>query len=134
MRTVHETEALRPSDPIPKSHPNHPLNTHGGNDDDAGFNSYHEYQDPFPHAGIRDPADDELTPEEQAMAPKKLHAYLRRRMQWAEEEQADLQAQLRSLERRRREGWIKKEMLLNRVLEQELGAEEAKKVSLEWDV
>ncbi|KAJ6259035.1 hypothetical protein Dda_5931 [Drechslerella dactyloides] len=26
MRTVHETEALRPSDPIPKSHPNHPLN------------------------------------------------------------------------------------------------------------
>lgn len=133
MRTVHETEALRPSDPIPKSHPNHPLNTHGGHDDDAGYNPYHEYQDPYPHAGSRDPADDELTPEEEAMGGKKLYSYLKRRLQWAEEEQTDLETQLNRLEKRRRENWVKKEMLLERVVEQEIGPEEAKKVSLKWN-
>jgi hypothetical protein len=36
------------------------------------------------------------------------------------------------LAQRRREAWIKKEMLLDKVLAMELGEEEAKKVSLDF--
>lgn len=135
MRTVHETEALRPSDPIPKSHPNHPLNhlhSHSSRayDDDADYS--HDYQDPYRPAGVRDELDDELTPEEEAMDPQVLYTLLRKRLSWAEFEKEDLETTLRGLERRRREAWVKKEMLLDRVLESELGPEEARKVTLDW--
>ncbi|TGZ83885.1 hypothetical protein EX30DRAFT_302520 [Ascodesmis nigricans] len=137
MRTVHETEALRPSDPIPKSHPNHPLNHNitqsQSYDSDAAETHPSTYPDPFRPAGVRDPRDDELTAEEEAMDHQMLYTLLRKRLSWAEMEKEDLEVTLRGLERRRREAWIKKEMLLDQVLERELGKEEARKVTLDWE-
>lgn len=62
-----------------------------------------------------------------------LYTLLRKRLSWAEMEKEDLEVTLRGLERRRREAWIKKEMLLDQVLERELGKEEARKVTLDWE-
>lgn len=117
MRTVHETEALRPSDPVPKSHSNHPSHLR-----------------PLP----RDRAVGQYAPEdgydsdEEKLPPKELFKLLKQKQTWAEEEQVELKETLEKLDRKRREAWIKKEMLLNKVLDLELGAEEAKKVSLDW--
>lgn len=53
---------------------------------------------------------------------------------WAEQEQEALKKSLEELERKREEGWVKKEMLLDRVLVEELGAVEASELSLDFAV
>ncbi|KAI5780481.1 hypothetical protein EDC01DRAFT_620630 [Geopyxis carbonaria] len=135
MRTVHETEALRPSDPIPKSHPNHPQNhaptsrsrnAHAGvkrerSDYDSGDDDDEDYA-----------REDGFTRAEARMAPKELLRLLRQKQAWAEQEAEELRETLAVLGRRRREAWIKKELLLNRVLVKELGEEEAARLSLEF--
>lgn len=144
MRTVHETEALRPSDPVPKSHPNHPQNLflsslssrsrhlssmRSNNEGDDGSKSF-----TLQNAGGQSyylPEDGYDTDEEK-LPPKKLLRLLEKKQAWAEQEQRELTEQLEILTRCRRECWIKKEMLLDRVLEQELGPEEAKNVSLKF--
>ena len=70
--------------------------------------------------------------DEAKLRPKDLYRLLKQKMVWAQEEQEELKESLETLDRRRREAWVKKEMLLDRVLKTELGEEEAKKVSLEW--
>lgn len=140
MRTVHETEALRPSDPIPKSHPSHRLNNPKGkrallarepsasasDDDGAGG------------AGGAGPggryyqSEDGYDSDEEKLPPKHLLRLLKQKRSWAEQEQEDLKGTLEKLVKKRKEAWVKKEMLLDRVLEAELGDHEAKKVSLNW--
>ncbi|KAG0134118.1 hypothetical protein HOY82DRAFT_577509 [Tuber indicum] len=139
MRTVHETEALRPSDPIPKSHPNHPQNIHQPN---AAATSHSTASSPSsPTSSTKNASkngaskwytsEDGFDPDEEAMPPRELMRLLKKKLAWSEQEQEELKRKLEELEKKRREGWIKKEMLLDRVLAQELGEEEAAELSLD---
>jgi len=56
---------------------------------------------------------------------------LKKKLAWAEQEQEELKRNLEELEKRRREGWVKKEMLLDRVFAEELGEVEAADLSLD---
>ncbi|KAF8468855.1 hypothetical protein BDZ91DRAFT_721254 [Kalaharituber pfeilii] len=190
MRTVHETEALRPSDPIPKSHPNHPHNiantafadaifrrqsksigTGTGANGDGSFRvlqlntsimtpSSSQPQNGTTHhtstnASTRHDSDSEMengvlkAPRAQTKSyypptdpfsptdethhpPKELYKYLKQKLKWAQAEHEQLQAELEGYTKRRREAWIKKELLLERCLKIELG-EDVGGVSIFWE-
>lgn len=129
MRTVHETEALRPSDPVPKSHPSHPLNhprrLYGDTHASSALASSSSNRDRFYVP------EDGYDSDEEKLPPKELLRLLKRKQRWAEREHQELKEALEKLDKRRREAWIKKEMLLDRVLVTELGEEEARKLSLD---
>ncbi|KAK6495377.1 hypothetical protein TWF481_003400 [Arthrobotrys musiformis] len=161
MRTVHETEALRPSDPIPKSHPNHPLNISAhlhdhiehekedeysslspspvppsDEDDDAGAAGANGVQNgkekkPREEINYYDP-EDGFDVDESKFPPSELYKLLRRKLAWAQEEALELEAEKKMLEEKRRDAWVKKEMLLEKVIENELG-DDAKHVTAHDD-
>lgn len=156
MRTVHETEALRPSDPIPKSHPNHPHNQptsrgrppqhspHSSRASSPGSSTdsdSHDPNEPRRHKKKRKSGpspwylpEDGFSPDEDSRPPKELVKLLKRKLAWAEQSRDELMETLEGLERRRLEGWVKKEVLLDRVLEVELGREAAAGLSLDLGV
>ena len=138
MRTVHETEALRPSDPVPKNYSSIPpkpqrlkliVNSkprEEGNgdteiDEDATVdsNTDAENEDP-PAAPFEYPADVQFTEEELDMPPDRLFKLLRRQIHWSEEDGSDLQDEIRSLEAKRKDEWISKELILANVMEAEI--------------
>ena len=138
MRTVHETEALRPSDPVPKNYSSIPpkpqrlkliVNSKPrdeGNgeteiDDDATVYSNTDAEnDEPPAAPFEYPADVQFTEEELDMRPDRLFKLLRRQIHWSEEDGSDLQDEIRSLEAKRKEEWIAKELILANVMEAEI--------------
>ena len=167
MRTVHETEALRPSDNVPKGHSNPPTfprltlilsakppddrrarkrkDAASDTEDDDGHSHHHdrsdsplmtatpeldalaaaaakmqEQQEQLRQMQEPYPADLGLTEEEAAMPSQQLFRLLRRQVHWAEEESREHQAEIVELERRRKEEWVLKELLLENALETEL--------------
>jgi hypothetical protein len=133
MRTVHETEALRPSDPIPKNYGSNSVpsktqrlkltmksskQTNGGGngsdielDDDASqrvVNIVNEW-----------PAELNFTESEVTREPKELYKLLRRQIHWAEQEQDELTKELEETEGRWKSEWEEKELLLLSVIESE---------------
>ena len=131
-RTVHETEALRPSDPIPKSmqalhktsrlkdvmkppqphaegHFAGPLNGVVNGSDLNGWASSYPY-----------PEELGLTAEEEARAPKELWRLLRRQLHWAEEETDSLKRQCEMIEELRKKEWLEKEILLDQTMKNEI--------------
>jgi len=175
MRTVHETEALRPSDPVPKHHSSNPQNkaqrlrltlkglapangpgsssgdASGATRDAAPRNTSHpaspgagaappagpdadydHHNVTYERAGAADdwekafPADVRFAPEELALPPRRLLALLRAQAGWAAAEGDELRAALDGLERLREREWLKKELLVENVMEGEFaGAERA---------
>ena len=136
MRTVHETEALRPSDPVPKNYSSIPLKPQrlklivnskpredgSGTpdvDDDATIYTNTdveaEFLPPFQY-----PNDVQFTEEEIAMPPDQLFKLLRRQVHWAEEDGSDLKDEVQILEAKRKEEWQAKELVLANVMEAEL--------------
>lgn len=127
MRIVHETEALRPSDPIPKSmqpmiksrlkhsmKPQqsqnsvpHPLNGITNGNELPGWTSSYAAELGF-------------TVEEEARGPEELYRLLRRQVHWAEEEGELLKAQCEQLEELRKKEWLDKEVLLDQVIGNEV--------------
>lgn len=146
MRTVHETEALRPSDPIPRNHSTAPSkpqrlklivnskpppdsnsrdrgSRNTSIDDDATICTTTSLDpDPIPSSSIpfEYPPDVQFTPEELSMRPDQLFALLRRRVHWAEDDGAELREDLEALEAKRKEEWQAKELVLANVMEAEL--------------
>ena len=132
MRTVHETEALRPSDPIPKSHSNPPNRNQrlklilsarpsGSQLNGDRYDLAELDVDPL------DPLDSgehqsktNGTTIEPSLSIKEQYRLLRRQIHWAEEETEELKAEVDALEKRRKEEWVEKELVLNNVLEAEL--------------
>jgi len=130
MRTVHETEALRPSDPVPVSmrptvkasrlklvakQPQTPSGQASG----ASITGEPNGVDPsllattyLPELGI--------TAEEESKGPLELYRLLRRQVQWAEEEADSLKTQVEFMEELRRKEWLEKEILLDQVLNAEV--------------
>jgi hypothetical protein len=127
MRTVHETEALRPSDPIPKSMQPmiksrlklsikqqqsqngvpHPLNDITNGNDPPGWTSSY-------------PVELGFTAEEEARGSKELYRLLRGQVHWAEEEGESLKIQCEELEELRKKEWLDKEVLLDQVIRNEV--------------
>jgi hypothetical protein len=134
MRTVHETEALRPSDPIPKSY-SHPPNRNqrlklilSARPSDQQLNG-DDFEHEFGHADLDHL--ESLDSDGQAVntnganveppwPAKEQYRLLRRQIHWAEGETEELKAEVEALEKLRKEEWIEKELVFNNVLEAEL--------------
>lgn len=136
MRTVHETEALRPSDPIPKSmqpqlgkgnnrikivikNNGHRTNgdsrspSHGRSTDPSANSAHHEGLTPLT-------TEQGFLPEELALDSKELWRLLRRQVHWAEEEQDSLKQELDMMNELRNKEWLEKEILLDQVIKNEM--------------
>ena len=135
MRTVHETEALRPSDPIPRNYNSahfkpqrlkliikQPANgktdidsnatespppVNGNEDDVTG-----PYEWPEGEATV-------FTKEESALPPSQLFRLLRRQVAWSEQAGKELEAEVQELEKKRRAEWMEKELVLYNLMEAE---------------
>ena len=137
MRTVHETEALRPSDPIPKSmqpankssrlklimkapqipREGHLLGTANGNvngSGPAGWTSSY-------------PTELGFTAGEEGRGSKELWRLLRRQLRWAEDESESLKRSCEMLEELRNKEWVEKEILLDQVMKNEISWHERRK-------
>lgn len=132
MRTVHETEALRPSDPVPKSMQGAagkgsklkiilktPQSHAAGQDDalddgSAGDDSSGEKFTPLTE-------DQGFTAEELAMPLERLMKLCRLQVKWAEEEGERLRAECKLWEERYEQEWLEKEVLFSQAVESERG-------------
>ncbi|KAI2616479.1 hypothetical protein GGR54DRAFT_226880 [Hypoxylon sp. NC1633] len=130
MRTVHETEALRPSDPVPKS-----MQTQSG---PKSGKLKIIIKTPQSHAAGHDDAVDDgdtgsdmadfftplteqqgFTTEEQAMDMKSLLKLCVATLKWTTEDNDDLKQQCKDLEEAYRQEWLFKEVLLDQVVQVE---------------
>ncbi|TVY75619.1 INO80 complex subunit [Lachnellula suecica] len=135
MRTVHETEALRPSDPVPKyMHPQHKQarlkllikkdqsqpetpSTPATNGNTTGSPQFNGWTSSYP-------PELGFTSEEEARGAEQLWRLLRRQIHWAQEETEELKQQSEVLEQLRRKEWAEKEVLLDQVISNELSYQE----------
>jgi len=144
MRTVHETEALRPSDPVPKS-----MQVGGG--PAKGSSKFKIIiKTPQSHAtgqddtvdedsnGDDDDADNftELLPEhgfseeELVMPLKRLHGLCHMQVKWAERDGEEIKRDCKILEEQYKKEWQEKEVLLKQVIQSELDWHERRKAVL----
>ncbi|KAL2835999.1 hypothetical protein BJY01DRAFT_222633 [Aspergillus pseudoustus] len=142
MRTVHETEALRPSDPVPKRHDllssagtpvgtpasklqriklklSHPPRddidqySESINDDTAGTDlDEFEFPEFTPETGFDD--------HELEMSPHDLYRLLRRQIHWAEQEGAELRNDWDKIQPKRKQAWIEKEAIFDDMMDAEV--------------
>ncbi|KAL4976769.1 hypothetical protein BDW66DRAFT_134255 [Aspergillus desertorum] len=141
MRTVHETEALRPSDPVPKRHdilssggtpvpasklqriklklshpPRDDSEQYGEslNGETAGTEDLNEFEVPefSPDTGFDD--------HELEMNPHQLYRLLRRQIHWAEQEGADLKSDWEKIRPKRKQAWLEKEAIFDDLMDAEL--------------
>jgi hypothetical protein len=127
MRTVHETEALRPSDPIPKSmHPSSKSSrlkliikpSQMTVDGQPSSNGHINGTNP-PGWSSSYSQDLGFTAEEGARGSEALWRLLRRQVHWAEEEGESLKRQCEAMEDTRKKEWMEKEVLLDQVISNE---------------
>ncbi|KAF1814251.1 hypothetical protein P152DRAFT_456480 [Eremomyces bilateralis CBS 781.70] len=147
MRTVHETESLRPSDPIPKQPPTHPAKqvqrirlfmkgsngadrstpaspAHLGAVDVADDNNNIVYGPPIPGGGldysIEFPKDIEFTPEEKALPPPELYRLLKKQLDWAKDIGEGLKEDVDQMLLQRKHEWAVNDALMDRAMEKDL--------------
>lgn len=122
MRTVHETEALRPSDPVPR---NHSYNTGPKQKIVLKLKpQLGETEGPEETESLAAfPTDFELTPAEAALPPDQLYKLWRRKVHWSEQEGVRLRFECEKLEQARKEEWHAKELLLTNLIEADLAVE-----------
>lgn len=129
MRTVHETDAIRPIDLSTKASSlatakpakikltfkkgQAATNGHDPEDDVANGvdNNLFSY-----------PANLNFTEEELAMAPEQLCRLLRRQLYWSQQEGERLRQECAELEAEQKKEWINKELLLANIVEAELAS------------
>ncbi|KAL1637620.1 hypothetical protein SLS58_009293 [Diplodia intermedia] len=161
MRTVHETEALRPSDPVPKHHSSNPSNKNQrlrlvfknngtekpgspmpasphsqsgpGQQGQPPVPPENEYEhnnviyrplDPtIPHSPLtrKFPQDIQFTKDELSLSAPDLMRLLTRQIQWATLEGDELKAEVDAQEKARKDEWLSKELILENMMEAELG-------------
>ncbi|OJJ49666.1 hypothetical protein ASPZODRAFT_31156, partial [Penicilliopsis zonata CBS 506.65] len=140
MRTVHETEALRPSDPVPKHH-NPALPALGGTATPTSklqrikLKLSHPPKDEADQYGDSDVIETEdldeielpeLAPEvgfdehELSLRSMDLYRLLRRQIFWAEKESVELRKEWERIQPKRKEAWREKEGIFDDVIDAEL--------------
>ncbi|KAK4150741.1 hypothetical protein C8A00DRAFT_17784 [Chaetomidium leptoderma] len=129
MRTVHETEALRPSDPVPKSMQatgksknlkiiiKTPQSHAAGQDDaiddgSAGDDSSGDIFTPLTE-------DQGFLSDELTMPLARLMKLCRLQVKWAEEEGEQLRSECKQWEELYKHEWLEKEVLLDQVVQSE---------------
>lgn len=133
MRTVHETEALRPSDPVPKSMQSggpagkssklkiilKTSHSHAAHDDsvDEGSAGDDGASDLFTPLT----SDHGFTDKELGLPLEKLHALCRHQVKWAEADGDALRKECKRWEELYKQEWLEKEVLLDQVVQSELG-------------
>ena len=130
MRTVHETEALRPSDPVPKSNPASKSNTRLKLIMKGPPGRGNESQSPGPDRLFNVEPDEDgytalttdmgFTEEELALGPKELFKLCRQQLEWAEQDKAALEEELEAMTELRDKEWLEKEILLDKVIKHEM--------------
>ncbi|KAL8804140.1 MAG: hypothetical protein Q9223_005901 [Gallowayella weberi] len=144
-RTVHETDILKPSDPIPKGHSSNqqrpqrlklvcnskppgsetndtPSSAHP-NDVEEDLGPSHEDDDAtIPHTRSPSPMPEDLnfTDAELATEPYQLFRLLRRQVHWAAQQGTELTAESDGVEKKRFEEFQRKELVLHNIIEAEL--------------
>jgi hypothetical protein len=138
MRTVHETEALRPSDPVPKSMQAGPTGksgrlkiiiktpqSHGAQDDDEsghGDEANPEYFTVLP---------EELFDAEELSYPvDKLYRKCYWEVKWAEDVSETLKKECKEWENMYYKEWLEKEVLLSQVIKSEVDWHERRQAIL----
>ncbi|KAL2023241.1 hypothetical protein VTK56DRAFT_3364 [Thermocarpiscus australiensis] len=132
MRTVHETEALRPSDPVPKSMQSAgaaskssklkiiiktPQSHAAGQDDTADDGSVGDDSSGEMFTPLTE--DQGFTAKELAMPLERLMKLCRLQVKWAEEEGERLRAECKAWEELYKQEWLEKEVLLDQVVQNE---------------
>lgn len=143
MRTVHETEALRPSDPVPKSMQSGgtagkstklkiiirtPQSHAAGHDDavDDGNSGDENSAELFTQLTEKDG----FTKRELDMPLKKLHAVCRHQVKWVEEDGETLKQECKKWEEVYKQAWLEKEVLLSQMVKSEVGWHERRRTIL----
>ena len=133
MRTVHETEALRPSDPVPRGHSQAQVKPQRiklvlkgkirgaqaeiNNDPDESLFQDIDNATTAPVSLLK---DTQLTEEELAMRPDQLYKLCRRQLHWSEEEGERLRKECEELEAQYKQEWQAKELVVANLIEAEL--------------
>lgn len=132
MRIVHETEALRPSDPTPRSILPKSMQPQGSKSSsrlkiiikNQGARGSDGGQSPAPrrgHDGLTPlTVDDGFTLDELALGTKELWRLLRRQAHWADEEAESLKQEIETMNEIRDKEWLEKEILLDQVINNEM--------------
>lgn len=137
-RTVHETEALRPSDPIPKSMQSanklpRPKSTSKVPHSSNGVH-LPSHTNGVSNAGLcwTSSFKNELgfTSEHEALSPKELYRLLRRQVHWAEQEAHSLRESCEALEELRKKEWLDKEILLDQALKTDINWQKRRQIIL----
>jgi len=132
MRTVHETEALRPSDPVPKSMQSSgptskasklkiiiktPQSHAAGQDDTVDDGNAGDDQG----SDLFTPLTEEqgFTHQELAMPLERLVNLCKLQVKWSERESEDLRHECKAWEDLYKQEWLEKEVLLDQVVQSE---------------
>lgn len=143
MRTVHETEALRPSDPVPKSMQSGgaagkttklkiiirtPQSHAAGQDDavDDGNSGDESAAELFTQLTEKDG----FTTRELDMSLEKLHVICKSQAKWAEEDGERLKQECKKWEDLYKQAWLEKEVLLSQMIKTEVGWHERRRAIL----
>ncbi|PWY81933.1 C2H2 finger domain protein [Aspergillus heteromorphus CBS 117.55] len=141
MRTVHETEALRPSDPVPKHHaaasaagtpagtpagkvqrlklklsypPKEDAGEHSESANDEAVGTEEDLQ--LPPGGL----EKEFDTYEMLLEGPQLYRLLLRQIHWAQQETAELRSAWDKIHVKRKESWMEKEAIFDDLVEAEL--------------
>lgn len=130
MRTVHETEALRPSDPIPRNHSQAQIKVQRlkltmkprqSNGDAATASAAAEDAQPSDdHDSMEIPVEYQPTEEELALPIDEQYRLLRKQLYWAGLDATQLKEENSLLEEKRKEEWRNNMLVLANVVEAEL--------------
>ncbi len=135
MRTVHESDTLRPSDPIPRTHPQHPqyqaAMAAAGKTLASG--SRPTMSDLLEQSTVDAMLDEELEPDlleddEVAKSPKTRWKLMKRKYTWVTEEAANLKNQMVLHETKLKKERVAKEILLENVIARQIGFEDASRI------
>ncbi|KAI6782226.1 INO80 complex subunit-like protein [Emericellopsis cladophorae] len=141
MRTVHETETLRPSDPVPKSQGHGSKanklkiiiktpQSHGNNGDDVSDEPLADGKED-PHEGCWTIMSSDLFSEEELKADREaLYKKLYFEDKWAKEENDTLMKECKALEEQYYKEWQEKEVLLSQVIQSEVAWHERRNAIL----
>ncbi|KAL5596978.1 hypothetical protein BROUX41_006349 [Berkeleyomyces rouxiae] len=140
MRTVHQTEDLRPSDPVPKSHlsggPNSrkvkiilktPTSTTGNDESMLDESLLLEDLDGDQFTQL---SEEEFSKDELDMPLEKLFRRCRLQLRWSQEEGEELQKEIQLMEEMYKREWLDKEVLLTQVIQSETAWYERRKIVL----
>ncbi|PLB43875.1 putative C2H2 finger domain protein [Aspergillus steynii IBT 23096] len=142
MRTVHETEALRPSDPVPKHHnvsastAGTPAGTPASKLQRIKLKLTQPKEDPDRYSesandetantDLDELEDPELTLDlgfdehELTLPPSQLYRVLRRQIHWAEKEGGKLRAEWEKIQPKRKHTWLEKDAIFDDVIDAQL--------------